>query len=425
MLHYVRISLYFFDLQDAWTERFSSPVMQRVDMEKFFFDMEKKFSREKRGSAIDIDIFANRVNPGSEDEMEHLEELLYKFRRTPHTVLMMPSTTFAAVRAFLEAGQTDTLMRMLDDRLNYGIFPSEASYVMMLDHFLVKENWRDAAKVGVAMTLQEEGVVPIAADMALYGLIKYALLAEKDQPWDPQAPPPKEEPEDEVKVRVKWADTGYNDEQFDLTEESHLVGKGLSYIAGKHPSPGPVEKGAKLLGLVMLEKWDKVKDLLSKDDAFAKSCVERAQTIVEANEKCADKEELVAKLQNAKTEDVAVDKVLRGRIEESVAKNEPNYVQTMRDEMKTWVAIREKELERQLQLLQAESRREAIERKRREMQEKEERLFFFEREADYETQKEVKRQAWLKKMPRYTWKTKITLKKKETVSTDYVPPTMK
>ena len=74
----------------------------------------------------------------------------------------MPSTAYAAVRAFLEAGQTDTLMRMLDDRLNYGLFPSDAVYVMLLNHFLVRENWRDAAKVGMHMTLQEDGAVPIA-----------------------------------------------------------------------------------------------------------------------------------------------------------------------------------------------------------------------------------------------------------------------
>ena len=48
---------------------------------------------------------------------------------------------------------------------------------------------------------------------------------------------------------MEWADTGYFDDQFDLTEEHHLVGKTLEYLARKCPEQGIVEKSAKLLGL--------------------------------------------------------------------------------------------------------------------------------------------------------------------------------
>ena len=48
---------------------------------------------------------------------------------------------------------------------------------------------------------------------------------------------------------MEWADTGYFDDQFDLSEESHLVGKTLDYFAEKCPEQGIVEKSAKLLGL--------------------------------------------------------------------------------------------------------------------------------------------------------------------------------
>ena len=61
--------------QDVWKSRLSSPVLQKVDLEKFFFDVERKFNREKRGSAIDVDIFANKASPDNEGELEHLEEL--------------------------------------------------------------------------------------------------------------------------------------------------------------------------------------------------------------------------------------------------------------------------------------------------------------------------------------------------------------
>ena len=54
----------------------SSPVLQKVDLDKFFFDVERNFNREKRGSAIDVDIFANKVSPDDEGQLEHLEELV-------------------------------------------------------------------------------------------------------------------------------------------------------------------------------------------------------------------------------------------------------------------------------------------------------------------------------------------------------------
>lgn len=156
-------------------------------MNTFFYEIERKFAREKRGSAIDVDIFANRATskppilslvtlitlaPLAEDELEQLEELLFKFRRTKQTFLTSPGTIQATVRAFLNNNRTDNLMRMIDDRLNFGLFIDDYSHVLLLNHFLVNENWRDAAKVGVHMMLQEEMDIPIAKEMALLGVYK-------------------------------------------------------------------------------------------------------------------------------------------------------------------------------------------------------------------------------------------------------------
>ena len=48
----------------------------------------------------------------------------------------------------MSEGRTDNLLRMLDDPLNYGLFPDNYCLVLMLDHFLKQENWRDASKAG-------------------------------------------------------------------------------------------------------------------------------------------------------------------------------------------------------------------------------------------------------------------------------------
>jgi len=136
--------------------------------------------------------------------MDQMEELLHQFRRTPQTWLTMESTHHAVVRACLAQNRTDNLMRMLDDPLNYGLFPDNYSLVLMLDKFLKDENWRDAAKVGIHMMLQEDFDIPIAREMALLGLYQHSIQGLKEgEQWEPQATPPEPEPEDDVNVRER------------------------------------------------------------------------------------------------------------------------------------------------------------------------------------------------------------------------------
>ena len=60
-----------------------------------------------------------------------------------------------------------------------------------LGQFEIHFRRRDAAKTAISMALQEEGAAadyPIAAEMALYGVYKYAMLAEKTEAWEPWKP---------------------------------------------------------------------------------------------------------------------------------------------------------------------------------------------------------------------------------------------
>ena len=64
--------------------------------------MDRKFTLEMGGSALDVDIFAQIAE--GEADLEQLEELLFKLRRTPHTVHTTPSTQHAVVRAMIGKG---------------------------------------------------------------------------------------------------------------------------------------------------------------------------------------------------------------------------------------------------------------------------------------------------------------------------------
>lgn len=75
----------------------------------------------------------------------HLDELIditHKFRRCPNTVHALPSTGHAVIRTFLDFKETDTLMKLLDDRLNYGLFLDYYLSNLLMDTFIKERNYR-------------------------------------------------------------------------------------------------------------------------------------------------------------------------------------------------------------------------------------------------------------------------------------------
>ena len=84
--------------------------------------------------------FTNLVD--GELQLNSLEDITNRFRRCPNTVHSLPSTGHAIIRAYLTYKDTETLMRLLDDRLNYGVFPDYYLSNLLMDTFLKQENYR-------------------------------------------------------------------------------------------------------------------------------------------------------------------------------------------------------------------------------------------------------------------------------------------
>ena len=66
-------------------------------------------------------------------------------------------------------------MRILNDRLKFGLILDDYTNILLLNHYLQNGNLRDAAKSAILMMLQEEYDVPIAKEMAMYATYKYIL----------------------------------------------------------------------------------------------------------------------------------------------------------------------------------------------------------------------------------------------------------
>ena len=50
-----------FHCREDWAARLTSPIFQRIKLGEFFVDLDRKFTNEYRGSAVDVDIFAQVV----------------------------------------------------------------------------------------------------------------------------------------------------------------------------------------------------------------------------------------------------------------------------------------------------------------------------------------------------------------------------
>lgn len=77
-----------------------------------------------------------------EDNLDEMEELVHRLRRSPATADTLPSTNYAVLRALLNADRTDDLLRILGDRWNYGIFLDFHLANLLMNEFLKRGNNR-------------------------------------------------------------------------------------------------------------------------------------------------------------------------------------------------------------------------------------------------------------------------------------------
>jgi small subunit ribosomal protein S27 len=68
-----------------------------------------------------------------------LEDLVHRLRLSENASKMLPATPHSLIRTFLATEHTDALLRVLNDRLNYGVFPDHYTANLLMDTFLKKK----------------------------------------------------------------------------------------------------------------------------------------------------------------------------------------------------------------------------------------------------------------------------------------------
>lgn len=410
--------------REAWQARLATPVLSKVNHEALYYELEQKFQQKNKVSAIDIDIYANKLVDDS--HIDEVADLIYKFRLTEEASNVLQSTQHAIARNYIEHSHYGELIEMLDNRIGYGVFLDDFTANLALDRLVTTNEFKWAARFATLLALQEDFSNPITRTLASYGCYRYVKGGEIDHFDDLVPPPPKDPAEvkkkkkDEVKVRVKFLRNEFFDDHFDLRDSKLLLGKTLHTLGLSHGA-GVVGDSFRLLGLVLHEKWSKAAELLGNGLEINADVAKLVRTFVDKVENKEDAEfskfveALGAFEAGAKMNSESFEKLLLAEVNKSVTEHEQRQIADQAKIYSDWCDVRQQRLDDELARLQRAKRIQDMEQLAREMDQEEQKLWFFENEDKIDLQIDSKKVFYPKR-----WFGKK--KKPRVVDEGYIPP---
>uniref|UniRef100_A0A8D8VE61 28S ribosomal protein S27, mitochondrial n=1 Tax=Cacopsylla melanoneura TaxID=428564 RepID=A0A8D8VE61_9HEMI len=457
-----------YELEPEYNARLNNNILKQVNPSSMYLELDQQYNRHKKLYAIDVDLYVNSIT--NDIYTEELEDILYKFRLTPTTIDMMDSTQHAVIRLYLKLNKIQELLTILDDRLNYGIFPDEYCNNLLMNYFIKTNNFRDAAKIAAIQMLQEDFSNEITKHFALYSCLKYL---ESPVQWiveEAREEVEQEEDEEEiVKIRVQYLRNPYFDGHFDLTTANDLIGKTLMTIGRSDPDD-VLHQSYYLVGLGLTKNTqeskqflvnvqnDKIKVTRDALEMFKKfiitedvsqttsNPVEPAASEGENSEAAPNPAELKANVSEeiqaimglaegltSKGTEGNLLQVTENNLKNTVQKFEAQEIEKQKQKYQLWDTEREQILKKHLDKLKEEQIFDNIQKKKEDLAKEEERLFFFDNENEIDLLLEKKyppkKEVVVKKRNEFDGKrnlgrTVIGKRQKLPTEESYVPPDM-
>ncbi|KRY34363.1 Protein MEF2BNB [Trichinella spiralis] len=250
-----------YDCSEEWRKRLEAPIFKNVDTDEFITDLRKQFLGKKVASPIDLDVAVNLVQ--RKDHLDELKSCIYKIRHTKMSASILPSTHHALVRSFLHLGCEDLFMEMIDDPINYGLFPDAFAANIAMNYFIIQDKFSFATKIACHMMKQEEFRLSTCW-LSVYSCLKW--LFSGDQSWITipcSFRNMNNEEEEDLIFKIPYLKNPVFDDHFDLEEPRQLVGKTILWMS-EHLPDSPAIHSCRALGLKLWNKHDRLVKLLKQ-----------------------------------------------------------------------------------------------------------------------------------------------------------------
>ncbi|CAF1238075.1 unnamed protein product [Rotaria magnacalcarata] len=258
---YTNVRMYLSDSYqafDKWDESLSTEILQKTNISELLIDVEDKLIRKKYVSSLDIEILAAKLtNVETTEDLKLAETILEKFRRTSEALEFQPSLAYSLVRNYLDLGQKERLLPILQDKVKYGIFLDRFSANLLLNSFLLEKKYKEATQVCTHLMLQDEGDDRLTRALGLNACYNFYLTATDEDFKNVQE---EEDDEDIVKVKVNFVRNHTNDDHFDLIDKRKLLGKTTAYLGREGNNSSIIS--LQILGNILYKKFGRICDTL-------------------------------------------------------------------------------------------------------------------------------------------------------------------